>query len=1440
MKKAFRVSLFLLAILFLLSLSVAVSAAAETDAVYYYIDSEKGVDNVSGRDAARPLRTYTEACKNAVRDGAERAYIVVMNAYVFDGNVREISHPDTEFVLTARDAETDYGAAGAKLVISGGRRYYLGGATTFEHLTLERDSSLVVVAQYNPLTFGEGMTMTYTSETDRGLLVVGGWQSPEDTVDTTLDSHITIKSGTFYRVIGGTRQNWNEKYDGLTYTGTHYVDISGGDIDILLCGSYAKHISKSAVLTVSGGNFRRIYLGGDDTRRLEGSATATFTGGTVSEGIFVNNVIGAADITLAGVKTPALTLTYQTEKLRAMAKERAETKTLFYDARDYSAADIESFAVGFDKTENIAAVYAAAGAAGSGRSQADAASFADAFRTAAESGAALIVTGEISLDSFTEPTHESPVTVRGADKDAVLKLGGTYTLGGDTQFAALKLGGDGDFDATRGTLTVAADVTTQAKPNISGAAALYGGNFGAITSAGKVLLAGAAADSITGGTAAAEIEVLSGSVGSILSATDKIGSFSLTVGGGEVGSVCFRGVTDSLSLAYFGGKVGAFSAAGANVHGTLRLGDGMTAAALGDAAALFDIDSARTVYLAGGGSGSGVSANSPLGSLADAYAALGDAGGTLVICGTYRFSAAFVAPAHSGCVRITSVSDGVDYRKTADARLVLDANYYIGGETVFDGLHIDSAKAYVGFFANYKSLTFGADVTTGIAGTGTTYPCIVGGTDPAVLDAKQLSGSLTVDGGKWERVRLGSSKGTPEDCDVALTLNGGEVVDFIYMSSAQSHTGDLSVTVNGGKLGYGIVGHAYGTDSQTFSGNLTVTVNGGEIYGRILPRYNKAGGMVGTWTVNIAGGDFAHCAEIRGTENMGVEMTSVLNFANGFDPDAPISGTYTFKNPIRYYGADPWILYHNGAYYYTATGGDRLMLYKAANIGDLSTAAGAVIYAPEDGHEWSHNMWSPEIHYFSAEQVGEKDAGWYCFVTSDDGQDWNYSSLTGYVIKCLDGDDLMGRWGNPVTGEVNVPEPIVFPDTKHPDKFSWIGGMSTLEVGGENYIIFVNEYNRDTVDFYQALQIAKYKNPWTIVGEPAEICVPTYDWEKVGGGDGVHPYTVECITAVYGDDGSVFVSYAGSAYWTSAYAVGCMTYLGGDPMDPAAWKKSETPIFSKSAEVNGCAHACYVTDTDGNKWAMYHAYITGDKNTGRYAFLEPYSASAAGGLVIGNGSGHPAPLSTVYTAGLNPTPVAQKVIAFGSVNRAKIPASRAYDGRFTDVGESHWFYRFVERAYAMELANGTSPSRFSPDAAFTTAQALTAAANIHSVYNGKTVRAAASGEAWYAPYAEYCVQNGIVAAGQFTAYDKPVTRGEMAMIFANVLPAADYAAVVSGAPADVTADMPCAAAVRKLYAAGIVGGDAGTGKYRPNDSIRRSEACVIFTRIAMPLWRLGK
>ena len=192
----------------------------------------------------------------------------------------------------------------------------------------------------------------------------------------------------------------------------------------------------------------------------------------------------------------------------------------------------------------------------------------------------------------------------------------------------------------------------------------------------------------------------------------------------------------------------------------------------------------------------------------------------------------------------------------------------------------------------------------------------------------------------------------------------------------------------------------------------------------------------------------------------------------------------------------------------------------------------------------------------------------------------------------------------------------------------------------------------------------------------------------------------------------------------------------------------------------------------------------------------------------------------------------------GSLTVPKFQASRTYGGQFTDVTEDKWFYSFVKTAYEYALANGTSATTFSPDGKFTVAQALTAAANIHTVYTGKSVDTTGAAN-WYDPYVNYCVANGIIKEGQFTDFNKNISRGDMAIVFANILPAEEYAAIREKNLPDVTDDMNCAAAVRLLANAGIVGGDT-KGNYNAANEITRAEACVIFTRIAVASMRDAK
>ena len=1437
-KRVWAALLVVCTLLCALTVFMVVTASAADDTTYYYVNSETGDDKARGTSASAAVKTFTRACNLAkMTDGAT---IVFTNEYEMPKTVNEVEH-SVPFVITTKDDEVDYAEKnGAKLVFASKLRYVLKGDTTFENITVEYGESLVMVANFNHLTIGENVNLVENTgaANAKGVYLVGGYQSPMDSADPSLDAHITVKSGKIYVIIGSTRQKGSGQ-QGLTYTGTTYINIEGGEVDQLHGGSNSYNICDSTNITVTGGKIRLIHTGGDATRRLEHDAVVTLAGGEVGT-LNVNNVVGAADVYLTGGRLGAAEVTYASTEIQKMARTANKQKTLHYDANYYSVAEINTLGAAFDVVENVTSVFVKEGATGSGASAKDPTSYANAVGVLKDAGGNLVVMGQIDLTDFVEPAHAGKIAVKGYDSTAAVNMRGVYTLGGETSFDEIKVSAE-KINAEGGDVVFGEKANVSGTPDITGNAKLYAGTFGKVTSAGNVLVGGAAVSEIVGGTSAAKVEVIDGSVGTVQSAETQISAFDLSISGGKINKVIFKDVKSALSLLLYGGSVGAYEVVGNNVKGRLTMEESkFTLDSLGAAAELFTVSNEKVFFIKDGGSGNGASAATAGGSFEEAYAAIGNANGTIVVCGTYTIPAAFLAPDHTGKITITSLYEDVDYRKSADAAIIIKGNFYCGGDTEMDHLKFINQKSYGGILAKYKNLTVGADVECTSQGSTTTYPSIIGGSG---LAAENASGKVVVNGGTWQRVSLGNSALTATNCNMDFTFNGGEVLEYIRISTNTVHTGDLTLTINGGTVRGGIFGMIPASGAETsFTGNMTVNINGGLVYGQITPAKEPGTTMNGTYTVNIGGGEFAHVTDLVGTDGLVAgNVVSTLNVAENIDLDEKETGAMTFTNPIRPGNvADPWVFYYDGYYYLTATGGTKLGLYRASNIGDLYNVPGQIIYTPESGHEYSINLWSPEIHYFSEEEAGAGNAGWYCFLGSggSDSEDKaNFGGQRQYVIKCLDGNDLFGRWGNPVTGEVNVPQLVTFENGDY-NVSELCGGSSKLNIGGKHYITFVSERGRGTPDFYQTINITTYENPWTMTGTPTTICVSEYEWEMHGSEDKIHPKVVEGTTAIYGDDGSVFLLYTGSGYWTTWYAIGQMKYTGGDPLDKNSWQKMGTePILQKSDEVNGCGHAASFIDTDGQRWLVYHGYKGTNTQSGRFAWVEPYTVDAQNGVTIGKGTKKPASPSTVYTVNLNPTPLSTKISGFAQTGKipavSKFPVKRAYLDTFTDITAGHWAYSYVANAYSILLANGTSKTAFSPDSSFTVAQALTAAANVHTAYYGKTVPAAKSGEAWYAPYVNYCIENGIIKAGQFADYNANIKRGDMAIVFANILPADEYAAKNDKNAPDVTSDMACAAAVQKLLRAGIVGGDAGTGNYRPNDSIKRSEACVIFTRIAM-------
>ena len=168
---------------------------------------------------------------------------------------------------------------------------------------------------------------------------------------------------------------------------------------------------------------------------------------------------------------------------------------------------------------------------------------------------------------------------------------------------------------------------------------------------------------------------------------------------------------------------------------------------------------------------------------------------------------------------------------------------------------------------------------------------------------------------------------------------------------------------------------------------------------------------------------------------------------------------------------------------------------------------------------------------------------------------------------------------------------------------------------------------------------------------------------------------------------------------------------------------------------------------------------------------------------------------------------------------------------FTDVQPTEWFYNDVKNAYDMRLINGRSATLFEPDGYLTYAEAVKLAACMNERYQTGAVTLK-NGEPWYQTYVDYCKKNGIITKDY--SWNANATRAGYMEIFANALPASALAEINEIADAvipDVPMSHPQAAAIYKLYRAGILQGNDAAHNCSPATNIKRAEVAAILTRM---------
>lgn len=269
-------------------------------------------------------------------------------------------------------------------------------------------------------------------------------------------------------------------------------------------------------------------------------------------------------------------------------------------------------------------------------------------------------------------------------------------------------------------------------------------------------------------------------------------------------------------------------------------------------------------------------------------------------------------------------------------------------------------------------------------------------------------------------------------------------------------------------------------------------------------------------------------------------------------------GAETFDNPLVNFGADPFVTFQDGYYYYIRVNHDKsIWVSKSEELSRIGQVEPVQVYAPS-GEEPSAELWAPEIHYINGK--------WYIYYTAGAG-----SSHRMYVLES-DTADAQGSY--------------TYKGKMAPVTDKWAIDQTVLEVNDQLYAVWSGWEGDVNVD--QRIYIAKMDNPWTISGERVELSVPEYSWEKQGGS----PTINEGPQIAVSPDGTINIVYSASGSWSDYYCLGCLTLKdNADPMDKESWIKADQPIFEKNNSTTySTGHACFVSSPDGTEdYIVYHA-----------------------------------------------------------------------------------------------------------------------------------------------------------------------------------------------------------------------------------------------------------
>ena len=279
--------------------------------------------------------------------------------------------------------------------------------------------------------------------------------------------------------------------------------------------------------------------------------------------------------------------------------------------------------------------------------------------------------------------------------------------------------------------------------------------------------------------------------------------------------------------------------------------------------------------------------------------------------------------------------------------------------------------------------------------------------------------------------------------------------------------------------------------------------------------------------------------------------------------DMPVRDS--FVNPLLVTGPDPWVVQHNGIYYFCRTTGRNIQLMATDRMSRLGEAKPVTVWTPPDTGMYARELWAPEMHYINHK--------WYIYFAADDGNNDHHRM---FVLENASADPLSWNW--------------VFKGKVADPTNKWAIDGSVFLYKKQLYMIWAGWKGDQNIR--QNIYIARLKNPWTIEGKRVMLSTPEYDWEKHGSLHGL-PMVNEGPEILKSPAGRLFLVYSASGCWTDYYSLGMLSLKeNGNPMKAADWQKSNHPVFAGDprAGVYAPGHNGFFKSPDGKEdWIIYHA-----------------------------------------------------------------------------------------------------------------------------------------------------------------------------------------------------------------------------------------------------------